>query len=143
MTEPNDDKPESGPAFPRWAVYVLVPGLVLPVLILGFIFVSELSHDERRCPYSRVSTQALAGGVRVREDRRRCMSNVEERRYTALRGDGETLIGRRRFSPAAFEQGAYRWVAKLGDDGQVHIDVHNAGHADATFREGTAAERAE
>lgn len=137
----SSDEPESGMGFPRWAVYVLVPGLLLPVLILGFIFFSELAHDESRCPYEVVVQKPLPSGLSVREDRRRCLPLVEERRYTAIREAGEVVLGRRRFAPEAFDKGEYGWSAELGDDGQIRVFVHNPGHTDATFREGTPDER--
>ncbi|HEX7477357.1 MAG TPA: hypothetical protein VF331_06090 [Polyangiales bacterium] len=140
---PPDDASKPEPFLPRWAVYVMVPGLLGPLLILGFILFTEYAHDERRCPYSPLSERTLAADVRVREDARRCMTRAEERRYTLLRGPSERVLGRRRFAPDAFARGHYRWQASLGQDGQVHVSVHNDGHADAEFREGTAAEHAQ
>jgi hypothetical protein len=127
---------------PRWAVYALVPGLLGPVLILGFIFVSQLAYDEARCPYARAELRSLSDAVAVREDRRNCLWNSEERRFTVVRGSEERTLGRRRFRVHDFEPGSYRWQAELSKQGEVRVDVHNAGHADASFREGTEAERA-
>jgi hypothetical protein len=126
---------------PRWLVFVMVPGLLGPLLILGFIFVSELAHDEARCPYQHVSIRKLADAIAVREDRRSCLWDVEERRFTVIRGANERAIGRRRFRGEAFAAGQYHWEAELGAEDQVRVSVHNEGHADAAFREGTAAER--
>ena len=143
------EKPDDGESpilelrVPRWVKLALIPGVVGPVFILGFIFVSELAHDEKRCPYAEVSTQTVGDGVVVREDRRRCLPAVEERRYTAVRGTEERVIGRRRFAPDAFDKNVYNWHATLAADRQVYVSVHNDGHTDAELREGTAAERAQ
>src|SRR5688500_14706695 len=93
---------------PRWMKFLILPGVVAPVLILGFIFVSEIAHDEARCPYARQSDQQLAAGVSVREDARSCLPGVEERRFSAVRGNAERVLGRRRFSSGAFEPNRYR-----------------------------------
>lgn len=131
----------NGP-MPRWLLYVLIPGFVGPVLILGFIFVSELAHDEKRCPYTYTSTQALNPEISVREDARSCLPGMEERRFTAVRGVVEHVLGRRRFARAAFAPDQYQWRAELSPQGEVRVTVDNAGHAQAVFREGTAEERA-
>lgn len=131
----------NGP-MPRWLVYLLVPGFVGPVLILGFIFVSELAHDPERCPYTRVSEQRVSVDVTVREDSRRCLPGIEERRFSAVREGSENVLGRRRFATGAFEPGRYRWQAAVCERGDVCVTVENEGHAGALFREGTDAERA-
>jgi hypothetical protein len=123
-------------------VYVLIPGFAGPVLILAFIFMSELAHDEARCPYKPTSTKALNAEVSVREDARTCLPGVEERRFTALRGANEHILGRRRFARTAFAPGHYQWRAELSPQGEVRVTVDNEGHAQAVFREGTADERA-
>ncbi|HEY2734569.1 MAG TPA: hypothetical protein VGI70_11325, partial [Polyangiales bacterium] len=61
---------------PRWLIYVMVPGFLGPLLILGFIFVSELAFDEARCPYVPVETRSLSDAIAVREDRRVCLRDV-------------------------------------------------------------------
>ncbi|HKU39373.1 MAG TPA: hypothetical protein VJR89_14545 [Polyangiales bacterium] len=131
----------SGP-LPRWLKYVLVGGGIAPVLILGFVFVTELAHNESRCPYTPQSDHELASGVSVREDRRSCLPGIEERRYTALRGGVEHVLGRRRFASQAFDASRYRWRAELSAQGEVRVTVDNDGHAQAVFREGTAADEA-
>jgi hypothetical protein len=126
---------------PRWAIYVMLPGLVGPALILAFIFVTESAHDEARCPYQSVETRRVNETIAVREDRRNCLWDVEERRYSVLRGDQEHALGRRRLRAAAFATGHYHWQVELRAENEVRVNVHNDGHPDAAFREGTAAER--
>src|SRR3954464_12274190 len=127
---------------PRWLLYVLIPGFAGPVLILAFIFISELAHDESRCPYARTSMKALNSAVSVREDMRTCLPGVQERRFTAVRGAEEHVLGRRRFASTAFAPDRYQWRAELTPQGEVRVTVDNAGHGEAVFREGTAEERA-
>lgn len=139
MSEVEDKKP----FLPRWALYALVPGLIGPLLILGFIFVTQLAYDDARCPYVHAETRRLSADVAVREDRRNCLWDSEERRFSVLRADGQETLGRRRFRSDAFRAPGYRWQAELLADGQVRVSVHNEGHADAAFREGSAQERAQ
>lgn len=135
------DRLASG-AMPRWLIYVMIPGFVGPVLILVFIFASELAHDEARCPYVHNSTKSLSDQVSVREDRRSCLPGIEERRFSVIRGANEVVLGRRRFARGAFAPDRYQWRAELTSQGEVRVTADNAGHAQGVFREGTAEERA-
>jgi hypothetical protein len=135
------DRAASGP-IPRWLIYVLIPGFVGPALILVFIFLSELAHDEGRCPYTHNSTKSVNDQVSVREDRRSCVPGIEERRFSVMRGASEQVLGRRRFARSAFAPEHYQWSAALTDQGDVRVTVDNAGHEQAQFREGTAEEHA-
>lgn len=125
---------------PRWMRWLILPGLLGPVLILAFIFRDQLAHDEARCPYVPGETRVLGPGVAVREDRRSCLGDVEDHRYSVIRAAHERPIGSRRFRAEAFAAGHYEWTAELGAGDEVHVHVKNAGHANADFREGTAAE---
>lgn len=130
----------NGP-IPRWLMYVLIPGVVGPVLILVFIFVSEIAHDEARCTYTRASVQKLDDRVSVREDARSCLPGIEERRFSLVRAGAEQVLGRRRFASAAFARGQYQWHAELSPRGEVRVTVDNPGHTQAVFREGTPEEK--
>jgi len=130
------------PFLPRWARYALLPGLLGPAAILGFIFVSESAHGEARCPYVPGETRSLRRGVTVREDSRNCLFDVQDHRFSVVRGDDERVLGRRRFRAEAFAPGRYSWTAELTDQDEVQVVVHNAGHGDAMFREGKPSERA-
>jgi hypothetical protein len=127
---------------PRWVRYLAIPGLVGPLLILVFIFITELAHSESRCPYVSRETRALNTQVSVREDSRNCIWDVEDHRFSVVRGSDEHVLGRRRFRKEAFAPGHYSWSAELDAKDQVHVRVQNEGHSDAQFREGTAQERA-
>jgi hypothetical protein len=130
------------PFLPRWARYALLPGVLGPVAILGFIFVSERAHDEARCPYVAGETRTLGSGVLVREDSRNCLFDVQDHRFSVIRGDEERVLGRRRFRAEAFAPGHYAWTAALSDEGEVQVVVTNEGHGEAAFREGKPSERA-
>jgi hypothetical protein len=132
---------EEKPFLPRWVMYLVVPGIVGPILVLGFIFVNEMAHDPSRCPYRLGSPRALSSSISVREDQRSCLWGIEDHRYTVLRGVDESTLGRRRFGADAFAPSHYHWSAKLLEPDEVQVSVHNQGHTDATFREGTPAER--
>jgi hypothetical protein len=122
---------------PRWLIYVMVPGFLGPLLILAFIFVSELAFDVSRCPYATVETRRLSDAIAVREDRRVCLWDVEERRFSVVRGERVRALGRRRFRASAFAPGHYRWTAQRSAQDEVSVHVYNEGHDDAAFREGT------
>jgi hypothetical protein len=134
------DPPASGFALPRWLLWLMLPGMLGPLFIFGFIVWSEARHDPARCPFHERARQSLAQGVSVVEEARNCVGKVEEHRYTLLRGAQSRLLGERRFDREDFAAGRYEWKAELGGGGQVHVVVHNAGHEDVLFREGTAAE---
>src|ERR1700704_4013233 len=104
---------EEAPFLPRWARYALIPGMLGPVFVLGFIFVNELAHDEGRCPYVRGESRTLSPTVVVREDQRNCLWNVQDHRFSVIRGGAEKMLGRRRFRAEAFAPGNYSWEAKL------------------------------
>ena len=130
------------PFLPRWSRYVILPGLFAPLLILGFIFVTEFAHDETRCPYTRGESRVLTPGIAVREDHRNCLWDVEDHRFSVVRAGAERVLGQRRFRAQAFAPGHYQWSAELDARDQVHVLIKNEGHPDAQFREGTVQERA-
>jgi hypothetical protein len=141
MAAPVDESSDK-PFLPRWVMYAALPGLIAPIVILGFIFVSEWRHAEERCPYRLASSQSLGQDIRVVEEARSCISDVEERRYTLHRGSQTHVLGRRRFPAQAFGPG-YRWTATLSAEGEVQVAVDNPGQEAGKFREGTPSERGE
>jgi hypothetical protein len=142
---PPDGNPDNqwseGPLLPRWALYIMLPGIVGPMLIFLFIFFSESAHDEDRCPYTDVERRTLQPGVSVLEERRNCVGEVEERRWMLTRGDETRVLGRRRFERSDFAPARYSWKAQISEQGEVVVEVHNEGHDDLLLREGTAEER--
>jgi hypothetical protein len=135
-----DDSSAAAP-LPRWALFLMLPGILAPVLGLVFIVVTQAAHDPDRCPFRELTRQAVAPGVEVLEQARRCLPGVEERRYVLRRGAGTQLLGERRLRAKAFT-GGYRWSASIAKASEVHVLVHNDGHRDLRFREGTPEEKA-
>lgn len=125
------------PFLPRWALYAIIPGLVGPALIAGFMVVTQLWHDETRCPYIPGETKEVAASIFVRDDHRNCMGSVEDHRYSVIRDGHEKMLGGRRFDAKAFAPGKYHWEAKISPQGEVSVNVHCDGHYDQSFREGT------
>ena len=129
-----------GPPLPRWALWLMLPGIAAPLLVFAFIVMTEAAHDDASCPYRELTRRQLADGVSVVEDVRSCIEGVEEHRYTLLRGARSQLLGERRFDAAAFAAGRYRWKAAITDEGEVQVVIQNQGHADLLLREGTPEE---
>lgn len=140
---PRDDQRWSdGLPLPKWALWLMLPGIVAPALIFGFILWTESAHDESRCPFRELSRTTLKDGADVIEEGRRCVSEVEERRFRLERAGGSRVLGERRFDSAAFASGKYRWAAVVTEEGEVQVTIHNQGHDDLLLREGTPEERA-
>ena len=127
---------------PRWVLWLMLPGIVAPLVILAFIVVTQFAHDPQRCPYHASSQQTLDRDVMVVEEKRSCLPQVEERRYTLTRAGHMQVLGTRRLRAAAFA-GGYRWTASRGQGGEVKVVVHNTGYGDLSFREGTAQEKSQ
>jgi hypothetical protein len=141
-TPPDDDASKEWFPLPRWALWVVLPGVLGPVLIFGFIVWSESAHDVATCPYQEHERREIAPGVVVVDDARRCLQGVEEHRYTLVRDAQPRLLGRRRFAPEAFTPARYRWRAEVTPEGEVELLVENDGQDPVVFREGTAEEHA-
>ena len=139
---PDDNRWSDGPPLPRWALWLMLPGISAPLLIFGFIVITESAHDPGRCPYRELSRRSLGPEVQVVEQVRNCVGQVEEHRYTLFRGAQSRLLGERRFDTQAFAASRYHWSAMITTEGEVQVLVHNQGHDDLLLREGTAEERA-
>lgn len=127
---------------PLWAkLLIALPAIGFPVVILLFILRNDYAHDESRCPYQQLTTQRITADVEVVEERRRCIDDVEDRRYSVRRADATRVLGTRRLPPSAFNKPKYQWTAELKHD-QMFLKVTTDGHPDAEFREGTDEERA-
>jgi hypothetical protein len=127
---------------PRWAWWLLAPGLLMPVAILVVIGIAELMHAESRCPFAQRSLQTLAPGVSVREEARQCIPGKEERRYRLERAGTMQVLGQRRLAREDFGPDRYLWTASFNDRGEVQVIVNSKPHGEVMFREGTAQEHA-
>jgi hypothetical protein len=79
--------------------------------------------------------------VFVVEEARRCLEDVEERRFHIERGGKRQLLGERRFAPSAFAAGVYSWQASI-EEGQARVRIEQTDHGVVVFREGSEEERA-
>ena len=132
----------SGLPLPRWVLWLAVPGMIAPLLIFGFILFTERAHDEQRCPFGELSRRTASPNVEVIEESRRCIDDVEERRFVVLRDGERRVLGERRFAPDLFSPDIYSWEIKVSDEGETHVRVAQKGHGEVVFREGSARERA-
>ena len=136
-------QPEAKPALlPRWAWWLVMPGLLMPAGILAYVGVAQLLHAESRCPFEQRSVQALGPGVSVREEARQCTPGTEERRYRLDRAGKLQVLGERRLPREAFTPAHYRWSATINERGEVQVLVNTHPQGEVLFREGTAAEHA-
>ena len=123
------------PLPPRWVLMVL--GMLPAVLALGiFAFIArfQLAHDEGRCPFHELETRAVTPSVRVREDARRCLPEIEEHRWLVIRGGREPLeLGRFPLEADQTERG-FPWTATL-EDGRAVVTITNEGRGELVFRE--------
>jgi hypothetical protein len=123
------------PRIPRWVLFPL--GVLPAVLAVGiFVFIARFSmaHDEARCPFHEVELRDLVAGVRVREEARQCLPEIEEHRWLVLRGEQAPLeLGRFPLEAAHIERG-FPWEASLVER-RVVVTVQNVGRGEIVFRE--------
>jgi hypothetical protein len=130
-----------GPPLPRWALWLMLPGIVAPLVIFVFIVATQRAHDPERCPFRELERREVSQDASVVEETRSCVKDVQERRYSLLRGTERRVLGERRFDAQAFAVGHYRWSVARTAQGEVQVVVHYDGHEDVLFREGTTEER--
>ncbi|MBN8615810.1 MAG: hypothetical protein J0L92_34775 [Deltaproteobacteria bacterium] len=130
---PPDEKKKT----PWWLPIIVVLGAapaIFSLYILYFISRYSIAHDEERCPYVHVETRDVSAGVRVREESRRCIDEVEEHRWLVQRGTEPPMeLGRYPLEAAQIEDG-FPWTATL-DDARVVITVQNQGRGEIVLRE--------
>jgi hypothetical protein len=136
-----DDAASDAPILPRWAWWLMLPGTIAPLLILGFIVFTERAHDPERCRFHDVARRELSAGLAVVEQMRSCVGDVEEHRYVLSRDGHARVLGERAFDKREFTPATYSWQAQVDAEGEVHVVVRNSGHGEIRFREGTAAEK--
>jgi hypothetical protein len=139
---PGKQIPEvSGLPLPRWFLWIAIPGAIAPIVIFGFILLTESAHDEDKCPFRELSRRPGGPGGEVIEEGRRCIDDVEERRFVMLRSGERYVLGERRFAPDLFSPDVYSWEVKVSDEGETHVRVAQKGHGEVVFREGSERER--
>lgn len=143
MSTTDSKASESGLPLPRWVLFLALPGMLAPIAIFAFILLTETAHDEASCPFQELTRRTASEGVDVIEESRRCIDDVEERRFVVVRDGRRQAIGERRFAPALFAPEVYSWEIKVSEQGETHVRVAQKGHGAVVFREGTESERAE
>ena len=122
---------------PWWVVLLVIVGAapaVFAVYILFFISRYSIMHDEDRCPYAHVTTRDVGSGVRVREESRRCIDEVEEHRWLVERGTAPPReLGRYPLEAEQVDRG-FPWRAEV-EGGRVVITVTNEGRGELVLRE--------
>lgn len=136
----NESAPERAPKR-RWLrplLFVLgAAPAVFAVYIMYFIARYSLAHDETECPFTHAETRAVSASVRVREERRRCIEEVEEHRWLVERGTSAPReLGRYPLEAAEIELG-FPWTASL-ESGRVVITIENRGRGEFVLREPSA-----
>lgn len=123
------------PLPPRWVLVLL--GTLPAILSIGiFLFIArfQLAHDETRCPFREVETRDVAPGLRLREDARRCLPEIEEHRWLVVRAGAEPLeLGRFPLEADQLERG-FPWTVDV-EDGRAVVTVTNEGRGELVFRE--------
>jgi hypothetical protein len=114
--------------------------MVLAVLVVfGLIIRTERAHDEALCKFEALSQRSL-GTLEVREERRRCLPEIEERRYLLKHGAKPAYeLARKRLPPAQFGVDRYTWtvredkpdlfVIRLDVDGKLASEFFEEDHA--------------
>lgn len=119
---------------PRWLVAIGVLPAIFAIAIMIFIARYSIAHDEARCAFREVETRELGPGVQVREDARRCLPEIEEHRWTAIRqGAPERELGRFPLESDQIDRG-FPWSARL-EDGRAIVTIQNEGRGELVFRE--------
>lgn len=119
---------------PLWLVAIGVLPAFFAVGIFVFIARIGIAHDESRCPFHEVETRVVSAQVSVREEARRCLPEMEEHRWLAIRGRAPPLeLGRFPLAAERIDAG-FPWAARE-EAGRVVVTVTNVGRGDLVFRE--------
>jgi hypothetical protein len=116
--------------------------MVLTMLVIfGLIVRSERAHDEGRCPFSAIGEQTLAG-VRVVEEARTCLPQVEEHRWLVARPGKDTYeLARKRLDRARFSKERFRWSLSQDEKQLLVLTIEVDGALSSEFREEDAVRR--
>jgi hypothetical protein len=134
MTDADKSETKKTPWYLPIIVVLGAAPAVFSLYILYFITDYSMAHDEGRCPYAHVETRDVGAGVRVREESRRCIDEVEEHRWLVERGTAPpNELGRYPLEAAQIEQG-FPWQAEI-EDARVVITIQNQGRGELVLRE--------
>jgi hypothetical protein len=115
---------------------VLSSLMVVTVLVIFALIVrTERAHDEARCVFAQHSQRTL-GETRVTEDVRRCLPELEERRYLVARKSGAPFeLARKRLPQALFASDRYRWTLREDAAHQLVLRIEIDGRLSSEFFE--------
>jgi hypothetical protein len=134
MTDAGKSETKKTPWYLPIIVVLGAAPAVFSLYILYFITNYSMAHDERRCPYAHVETREVGAGVRVREESRRCIDEVEEHRWLVERGTAPpNELGRYPLEAEQIPQG-FPWTASI-EDARVVITIENQGRGEIVLRE--------
>jgi hypothetical protein len=110
--------------------------MVLTVLAIFVLIVrTERAHDESRCAFAPHS-ERLLDGVRVLEDARSCLPELEERRYQVERAPAPRFeLARKRLSRAQFAADRYRWTLRQDAAHKLVLRIEVDGKLSSEFFE--------
>lgn len=118
------------------AIAAVLPGVLLFVLVAFFVARTELAHNDPECAFGFLVDQEVPGTkLQIIEERRSCMTDVEEHRWMLTRdGEAPRELGRRRLDARFYAPGKYSWHAEQTSDGVV-LTIEHEGVEGASFRE--------
>ncbi len=133
--------PKSNAAVQRQKVVRIVgrvaSGLMLALVIGIFVFImrTERAHDEAKCPFEKIEERGL-GEAKVIEEGRRCLPEVEERRWLVSRGESEPFeLGRKRLPRERFAAERAKWQLTEDAENKVILRLEVDGALLSEFRE--------
>jgi hypothetical protein len=112
-------------------------GLMLALVLGIFVFIlrTERAHDEAKCPFEEIEQRAI-GEANVIEEGRRCLPELEERRWLVSRGAGEPFeLGRKRLPRERFEAERAKWQVTEDAENKVILRLEIDGALLSEFRE--------
>lgn len=126
----------------RWVLRgVAATSVLLFLSVVFFVVRTERAFRESVCPFRPVASREVSGIGAVEEEARRCLPDVEERRWTLVRagaGDPEAarrVLGTRRLATKFFAPGAYRWRVEAEGARGLALRIENDGIDPAVFFE--------
>ena len=107
--------------------------IMLTTLVL--IVRTERAHDEERCAFVKLSERSV-GDVRVEEDVRNCLPELEERRYVVVRKAAPHFeLARKRLPRSHFQGDRYHWTLREDPAHKLVVRIEVDGRLSSEFFE--------
>jgi hypothetical protein len=113
------------------------PPISSPAALTIFVLIvrTERAHDESHCAFTRRSERRL-DGVRVLEDARSCLPELEERRYQVERAPAVPFeLARKRLPRTQFAADRYRWTLRQDQAHKLVLRIEIDGKLSSEFFE--------